>query len=99
MLSFLGFLLIIFLVIIFLVVVVGQILLGKGIDMIRGILGLKPRNRFRWNVNMHTNDGQHQHTTTHTSDGVTIIDRRSPEETNKKIFQPDEGEYVEYTEE
>ena len=36
--------------------------------------------------------------TTTTSDGVTIIDQREPEQTNKKIFAPDEGEYVEYTE-
>ena len=41
---------------------------------------------------------QYSHRTTRTSDGTTIIDRRSPEEANKKIFAPDEGEYVDFTE-
>ena len=87
-------------VIIFLVIIVGLILLGKGIDLIRRLFGLEPKSRFRWNVNVHTDDGRgQQQTTTRTSDGVTIIDRRSQEETNKKIFAPDEGEYVEYREE
>ncbi|MBQ9668581.1 MAG: DUF4834 family protein [Prevotella sp.] len=99
MLSFLSFLLIGLLVIIFLVVIFGLILLGKGIDLVRRLFGLEPRSRFRWNVNIKTGDGQgRQQTTTRTSDGVTIIDRRPPEETEKKIFAPDEGEYVEYTE-
>ena len=37
-------------------------------------------------------------TTHRTSDGVTIIDDRSPSDANKKIFAPDEGEYVDYKE-
>ena len=99
MLSFLAFLLIILLVIAFVVIIIGLILLGKGIDMVRSLFGLPPKSRFRWNVNVKTGEGkQYQQTTTRTSDGVTIIDRRSPEEANKKIFAPDEGEYVEYTE-
>ncbi len=99
MLSFLSFLLIALLTIIFVVAILGLILLGKGIDLIRRLFGLEPKSRFRWNVNIKTGDGQdHQQTTTCTSDGVTIIDRRSPKETEKKIFAPDEGEYVEYTE-
>jgi hypothetical protein len=40
-----------------------------------------------------------QRTTTTTADGVTIIDERSQTETKRKIFEADEGEYVEYTEE
>ncbi|MCR4808575.1 MAG: DUF4834 family protein [Prevotella sp.] len=36
--------------------------------------------------------------TTHTSGGVTIIDDRSPDVANKKIFDKDEGEYVDYVE-
>mgnify|MGYP002626337438 CR=1 FL=1 len=36
--------------------------------------------------------------TTRTADGVTIVDHRSPEETNKKIFSKNEGEYVEFEE-
>lgn len=50
--------------------------------------------------------GQHQQTDssqsyrqTQTRDGITIIDQRSPEDSQKKIFAPDEGEYVEYREE
>ena len=97
MLSFLGFLLIFILAIIFVVVILGLILLGKGIDIVRRLFGLEPKSRFTWNVNMRTSDGQHRQTTTRTSDGVTIIDRRSPEET-KKIFAPNEGEYVEFEE-
>lgn len=98
MLSFLGFLLIILLAIMFLLVVAGLFLLSRGIDLVRSLLGLKPKSRFRWHVHTRTDDGRQQHTTTRTSDGVTIIDRRSPEETQKKIFAPDEGEYVEYQE-
>ena len=45
---------------------------------------------------------QHRQTSgyrsTQTRDGVTIVDHRSPDEANKKIFAPDEGEYVDYTE-
>ena len=33
------------------------------------------------------------------SDHESVIDRRSPEEANQKIFSKDEGEYVDYTEE
>ena len=36
--------------------------------------------------------------TTQTSDGVTIIDQREPNEADKKIFASDEGEYVEFEE-
>ncbi len=37
--------------------------------------------------------------TTQTSDGVTVEDRRSPDEAQQKIFAPDEGEYVDFKEE
>ena len=99
MLSFLIFLLVALLAVIFLVVVIGLFLLSRGIDMVRSLFGLKPKSRFRWHVHTRSGDAQQQQTTTRTSDGVTIIDRRSPEETQKKIFAPDEGEYVEFTEE
>lgn len=36
--------------------------------------------------------------TTTTDSGDTIIDTRSQEQANKKIFSKDEGEYVDYTE-
>ena len=42
---------------------------------------------------------QYTRRATRTSDGTTIIDQRSPDAANKKIFAPDEGEYVDYTEE
>lgn len=48
-----------------------------------------------------TSSGQQQQSAyryTRTSDGIIITDHRSPDEANKKIFAPDEGEYVEYTE-
>lgn len=41
---------------------------------------------------------QEQRRTTHTNDGVTIIDERSTDE-RRKIFTKDEGEYVDFTEE
>lgn len=42
---------------------------------------------------------QQRHTrTTRTSDGVTIVDHRDPTTANKKIFEHDEGEYVDFTE-
>jgi len=37
--------------------------------------------------------------TTRTGDGISVEDRRSSEEAQQKIFAPDEGEYVEFTEE
>ena len=36
--------------------------------------------------------------TTHTAGGVTIIDDRTPDKVNKKIFEKNEGEYVDYVE-
>jgi hypothetical protein len=47
---------------------------------------------------------EHQHNqtqchTTTTDEGVTIIDNRQPNKTDRKIFTHDEGEYVEFTEE
>jgi hypothetical protein len=36
---------------------------------------------------------------TQTSSGDIIIDRRSPEEVNQKIFDENEGEYVDFVEE
>lgn len=35
---------------------------------------------------------------TSTPTGETIIDERTPEQANRKIFSKDEGEYVDYTE-
>ena len=43
----------------------------------------------------HSSRGRTAH---RTADGVTIIDDRSPSDVNKKIFAPDEGEYVDYKE-
>ena len=40
-----------------------------------------------------------QQRTTTTASGVTIIDERSQEETKRKIFTQDEGEYVDFVEE
>lgn len=40
-----------------------------------------------------------QRRTTRTAEGFTIVDRRDPNKASKKIFAPDEGEYVEFTEE
>ena len=36
------------------------------------------------------------HSTTTTDSGDTIVDTRSPEQANQKIFGKDEGEYVDY---
>ena len=41
---------------------------------------------------------QQTYRTMHTAGGVTIIDDRSPDEANKKIFGKNEGEYVDYVE-
>ena len=40
-----------------------------------------------------------QRRTTRTADGVTIVDQRDPNKTNKKIFAQNEGEYVDFVEE
>lgn len=39
-----------------------------------------------------------QKRTVKSDDGVTIVDHRTQEQTDKKIFAHDEGEYVDYTE-
>ena len=41
---------------------------------------------------------QQTHRTAHATGGITIIDDRSPDEANKKIFGKNEGEYVDYIE-
>ena len=41
---------------------------------------------------------QRTYTTTTTDEGVTIVDRRNPQERKRKIFTHDEGEYVEFEE-
>lgn len=43
-------------------------------------------------------DSYRQRRTTTTGSGETIIDTRSPEQTQRKIFSKDEGEYVDYKE-
>lgn len=45
--------------------------------------------------------GQNPHRPHHTTtaNGDTVIDRRSPEKANQKIFDKSEGEYVDYKEE
>lgn len=42
--------------------------------------------------------GQRRQRATTTANGDTIIDTRSQEQANKKIFPKGEGEYVDYTE-
>ena len=42
---------------------------------------------------------QQQHTHTTTENGDTIIDNRSEQQANRKIFSKNEGEYVDYKEE
>lgn len=103
MLSLLSFLLFALLLVIVVVLLVGMLLLSKGVDLVRRLFGLPPKSRFRWDTRFTTDgsaddDSAASGRSTRTSDGVTIIDRRSPEQANKKIFAPDEGEYVDYTE-
>jgi len=42
---------------------------------------------------------QQQQQATRTPDGITIIDRRDPEQRNRKFFSDDDGEYVQFEEE
>lgn len=66
----------------------------RGINSVRRFLHLGGGNKY----GQASSNGQTTYRQTHTADGITITDHRSPEEANKKIFAPDEGEYVEYTE-
>ena len=95
--SFLGFLLFAVLAIFLVGVVVILFLLKKGVDLVRRIFGLPPRDPFSQNTR--SASGNASHRTTRTREGVTIIDHRSEEQANKKIFAPDEGEYVDFKEE
>ena len=57
---------------------------------------------FKGTTNKSSGRRQESHTqqrhTTRTADGVTIVDNRDPNTTNKKIFAQDEGEYVDFIE-
>lgn len=72
-------------------------LIALGILLFRGVHMFKKMTRGQGQSQQ-----QRRQTTsyrsTKTRDGVTIVDHRSPDEANKKIFAPDEGEYVDYTE-
>jgi hypothetical protein len=81
-----------FILIIFLIGLVAVLVMAyKGIRLFRkmtGQGGFGPRQQQKSNT----------YRSTQTHEGVTIEDRRSPDEVNKKIFAPGEGEYVDYTE-
>ena len=51
-------------------------------------------------TNRHQQEQKQQQTrrTTHTAGGVTIIDGRAPDVANKKIFEKNEDDYVDYVE-
>ncbi len=76
--------------------VIGLVALGitayKGVRLFKKMTGQAGSNR-----NGRRQQGNYR--TTQTSEGVTIEDRRSPDEVNQKIFAPGEGEYVDFKEE
>ena len=55
-----------------------------------------------WQRNTARKQNRSQHSsaarTMRTADGVTIVDRRTSDEANKKIFKREEGEYVDFKE-
>ena len=51
-----------------------------------------------WQRNQQQQQPNKAHRTTRTAEGVTIVDRRDPQKSDKKIFAQDEGEYVDFTE-
>ncbi|ETD16014.1 MULTISPECIES: DUF4834 family protein [Prevotellaceae] len=53
-------------------------------------------DNFRRQMNKHHHHSSHTHS--EAGDEETIIDRRTLQEANKKIFSKDEGEYVDYQE-
>ena len=70
------------------------VLVMRGINSVRRFLHLDGGTKY----GPASTNQQATYRQTRTADGITITDHRSPEEANKKIFAPDEGEYVEYTE-
>lgn len=84
------FVLFIFLAIVLFVVV----FILRGINNVRRFLHMGGNRQ----QSASTNQQQAPYRQTRTADGVTITDHRSPDEANKKIFAPDEGEYVDYSE-
>ena len=89
MIEFLSFILLFFIVCLFIIVVLGYTYLKKGIDTFRSILsGNNQRDTYNGNGRRHGSNGKQ-----------TVIDRRSPEEANRKIIPSNEGEYVEFEEE
>jgi hypothetical protein len=70
-----------------------QLGLDKIIDLLKG--KTEPRQQQQGSSKR---TGWHQRQT-QTPSGDTIIDHRTPEEANQKIFHKNEGEYVEFEEE
>ena len=56
------------------------------------------RSERSYSRNGYQQERQSQQRTTHTADGVTIVDNRHGERTQRKIFTEDEGEYVDFQE-
>ena len=94
--------LIAFLVVVAIVLSVVVYYMRKGIRFVKRVAnGEAAKDYFKHQGNSRKQQrGQRQtNRTTRTADGLTIVDNRSPEKANKKIFAQDEGEYVDFTEE
>lgn len=93
------FLLFIFLAGIFIIILlVRNLLRASGLDQLFHLFGQRPGGNTRHQGSTQRQQNPEQrHTTTAT--GEVIIDRRTAEEANQKIFHQDEGEYVDYKEE
>ena len=56
-------------------------------------------DRLRGRQNAGANGNRQRQTYNNTATDEVIIDRRTPDEANRKIFQKNEGEYVDFVEE
>ena len=65
------------------------------------------RRQQHYSYNTYQNHGNHQNSkeerqgqkNTHVHEDITIVDMRNPEQTERRIFSDEEGEYIEFEEE
>ncbi len=65
------------------------------------------RRQQHYSYNTYQNQGNHQNSkeerqgqkNTHVHEDITIVDMRNPEQTERRIFSDEEGEYIEFEEE
>ncbi|MDD7461520.1 MAG: DUF4834 family protein [Prevotellaceae bacterium] len=81
----------------FLIIIVPIILLLLGVSFLKRNIGAAQRMRDQYTNRQHNGGYDYNHGNNRSKDDI-IIDRRSKEQAEQKIFDKNEGEYVDFTE-